>query len=352
MQRTPLPFGATLILLVLVVSGPMAGQTAARKGEEQNAGAGPAVLWRDPGPVESLDLVYGAGGKEHAPAPNGTYTFLKEDMAGTSPKFIVEDGQGVRWTVKLGQEPQSETAATRLLWAAGYFVDEDYYLDELKVTGLPRLRRGQSFVSADGTVHRARLKRHRKHDKKLGHWDWFDNDFVGTREFNGLRVMMALLNNWDLAADNNAVRAVDGERRYLVSDVGATFGSTGNSANRSKSVLNDYANSKFIEKVTPDHVDLVMHSRPLFFTVIDVRNYKNRTRMEQVTRNIPLADARWLGQRLARLSEEQIRDCFRSAGYSPQQVEGYTRVVRERIAELNQLGTARPSTQSAAFQKR
>ena len=45
------------------------------------------------------------------------------------------DEQGVLWKVKLGQEPQSETAATRLLWAAGYFVDEDYYMAEFRVMG-------------------------------------------------------------------------------------------------------------------------------------------------------------------------------------------------------------------------
>lgn len=351
MQRTRSIRGTTLILLVLAFSGLMAAQKQAKKTGEQDTVELPAVLWRDPGRVETLDLFYGAGGKEHAPDPSGKYVFLKEDLAGTSPKFIVEDEQGVRWTVKLGQEPQSETAATRLLWAAGYFVDEDYYLAEFKVTGLPKLQRGRSFVSADGTVRRARLKRHLKHDKKLGHWDWFDNEFVGDREFNGLRVMMSLLNNWDLAADNNAVREVDGERHYLVSDVGATFGSTGNSLTRSKSVLRDYANSKFVEKVTPDQADFVMHSRPLFLTVIDVRNYQNRTRMEQITKNIPLADARWLGQRLARLSDQQIRDCFRAAGYSPEEVEGYTKVVVERIAELNTLGTIRPSVDSAAIQK-
>ncbi len=49
------------------------------------------------------------------------------------------------------------------------------------------------------------------------------------------------------------------------------------------------------------------------------------------------ADARWLGERLARLSEEQIRDCFRAAGYTQEEVEGYTREVEKRIAALNSL---------------
>ena len=111
--------------------------------------------------MASLDLLYGAGGKAHAPDPAGTFTFVSEDPAATNPKFDVTDGQGVEWKVKLGQESQSETAATRFLWAAGYFVDEDYYVAELTVKGLPTLRRGQEFVSPGGIVHGARLERKR-----------------------------------------------------------------------------------------------------------------------------------------------------------------------------------------------
>ncbi len=320
-----------------ILSELIAAQKHATQEEKDKAANLPAVIWRDQGDIATLNLFYGAGAKEHAPDPNGKYTFVKEDLKGTSPKFDVEDEQGVRWRVKLGQEPQAETAATRLLWAAGYFVDEDYYLAEVKVAGLPKLHRGGKFISTDGTVRGARLERRPNNVKKIGDWDWLDNDFVGTKELNGLRVMMALLNNWDLSADNNSIYEVDDERRYLVSDVGATFGKTGNSFSRTKSVLRDYANSKFIEKVTADYVNFVMHSRPFFLTVFNVRNYRARTRMERVTKHIPRADAKWLGQRLSRLSEGQVRDCFRAAGYTPEEIEGYTKVIQERIAALNAL---------------
>ena len=129
--------------------------------------------------------------------------------------------------MKLGQEPQSETAATRLLWAAGYFVDEDYYLPEFKVTNMPKLHRGGKFVSADGTVHKARLERKIKEIKNLGTWSWFANQSQGKREMNGLRIMMALMNNWDLKSVNNSIYAIGDERRYVVSDLGASFGNTG-----------------------------------------------------------------------------------------------------------------------------
>jgi len=295
----------------------------------------PAVITHDSGDLTTLDLYYGAGGKEHAPAPNGSYTFVEEDMKQTSPKFDVVDAQGEKWRVKLGAEPQAETAATRLLWAAGYFADEDYYVAELKVQNLPKLRRGQEFVSADGTAVRgARLKRKSKNMRKLGDWSWFENPFVGTKELNGLRVMMCLVNNWDLAADNNAIYEVDGERHYLVSDVGASFGSTGSSISRSKGKLDDYAKSKFIDKTHAETVDFVMHSKPFFLTAVNVSNYRHRSRMEEVGKNIPRADAKLLGQRLAQLSESQIQDCFRAAGYSQDKIDGYTRVVQQRIAEL------------------
>ncbi len=59
--------------------------------------------------------------------------------------------------------------------------------------------------------------------------------------------------------------------------------------------------------------------------------------MERVTQHIPIADARWLGNLLGRFSSDQIGDCFRAAGFSPAEVEGYTRVVMQRIDALKKL---------------
>ena len=297
----------------------------------------PVVIWHETVDVPQLDLIYGAGGKEDAPTPDARYKFKKEDENGTSPKFDVEDDKGVHWRVKLGPEPRAETAATRLLFAAGYFVDEDYYVDELHVDDLPKLKRGESFVTEGGVVHGARLERRTKEVKKLGNWAWDKNPFVGSREFNGLRVMMALINNWDLKTVNNSIYQMETQTVYAVTDVGATFGKTGNTATRSKSNLKDFENSKFIQKTTADHVDLVMHSRPLLIAAVNVPNYRKRSSMEAITKHIPRQDAKWLGQRLGQLSNEQIRDCFRAGGYTQEEVEEYSRVIRDRIAELSAL---------------
>jgi hypothetical protein len=329
--------GIAPISLLLILSGIGVSQQKEKKQYTPAPPSGlPEVIWHDPGDVSSLNLIYGIGGKEDAPDPDATYTFVEEDMNGTSPKFRVKDANGVEWKVKMGAEPQAETAATRLLWAAGYFVDEDYYAPEIKVAGLPKLRRGEQFVSGD-TVRGVRLERKIKGQKNVGTWDWFKNPFLNTREFNGLRVMMSLLNNWDLKTINNSVYEIDGQRRYVVSDVGATFGKTGNPATRSKSDVEGYEKSKFIQKASADYIDFTMHSRPLFIAAVDAPNYEERSRMEKVTQHVPRADAKWLGQRLAQLSDEQIRDCFRSAGYMSQEIDEYTKVVKERIADLNAL---------------
>jgi hypothetical protein len=46
---------------------------------------------------------------------------------------------------------------------------------------------------------------------------------------------------------------------------------------------------------------------------------------------------RWIAHLLAQLSPDQIRDAFRAANYSPQEVEAYSSVVEQRIAELGHL---------------
>jgi hypothetical protein len=292
------------------------------------------ALWSDRGDAAALDILNGPGGKEHQP---GTiFKFIEESKSGTSPKFEVEDENGAKWKVKLGPEVKSETAATRLLWAAGYFADEDYYRPQIRVQGMKPLSRGRKYVSDGGLVREARLERQGV-GKKLKNWDWYHNPFVGTREFNGLRVMMALINNWDLKGINNDIFNVNGEPCYEVADLGASLGRTGNSFGRSKGVMKDYAEAKFIKKVTSDSVDFVMHSRPFFLTIINFPYYHTRTRMESVAKHIPIADARWIGNRLGQLSPEQIRDCFRAAGFSPDEVEGYTRIVMQRIDMLKKL---------------
>src|SRR5580693_1804033 len=200
---------AIVAIVLMIPSAPVVAERAARSGEPDTSPVvsnASAILWQYPADIASRDLYYGPGGKEHA--PHTTFTFLKEDMNGTNPKFEVRDQDGTKWKVKLGVEARPETVASRLVWAVGYNANEDYFLPELRVEGMPAHleRRGASkFIQPDGSMRNVRLKRYLKDEKKTGTWQWRHDPFRDTREYNGLRVMMAVINNWDLKDANNSI---------------------------------------------------------------------------------------------------------------------------------------------------
>ncbi len=295
-----------------------------------------AVLWhqRD---VATSNLLYGAGGEENAPAA-GRFTFVQEDLDGTQPKFEIEDELGIRWKAKLGVEARSEVAATRLVWAAGYFTDEDYYVPELRVEALPNLKRGKEYVSGGGVVLGARLERRIPGEKNAGHWSWLENPFIGTRELNGLKVLMAVINDWDLKEVNNSIYdEKDGEQRYVVSDLGASFGRNSNEYTRSKADGEGYLQSKFIKEIRPQEVDFVLQQYPFWVSAVRRVHFREYGRMEQLVQHIPRTDVAWVGQLLAQLSDAQIGDAFRAAGFSAQEVDAFTVTIRARLAALSAL---------------
>lgn len=310
-----------------------------KPGAESGEISGTPVLWREPTDITSRNLLYGPGGAEHQ--PHGTFTFVQEDTAGSNPKFVVRDADGKKWKLKLGSEAKPETVASRLVWAAGYFASEDYFLPEVQVQNLPaHLRRGQKWIEPNGTMHDVRLKRYRGGEKKVGSWEWRNNPFIGTREFNGLRVLQALINNWDLKDVNNAIyREKDQELVYMVSDLGASFGTTGfeRSHEKAKGNLASYTKSKFILKAKDGSVDFDDPHRPANIELANPHEFVSRLNMEWIGKHVPVADAQWIGHLLAKLSPSQIRDAFRSAGYSPEDVEGFAEILESRIAELNNL---------------
>jgi hypothetical protein len=310
---------------------------APKKGSKESANDTP-VLWQDPADITTRDLVMGPGGADHQ--PKGPFKFVKEDTKGTNPKYVIEDGNGVKWKLKLGEEAHPETAASRIVWAAGYYADTEYFIPDIKVDNVPsNLKRGEKLIEPDGLMHDARLKRYNKGEDKDGTWSWKANPFSGTKEFNGFRVMMALINNWDLKDENNATFDADGKKVYYVSDLGASFGTTGRSVTRaeSKGNLENFTNSKFIVNTTDTVVNFGVPSRPALVHVIEQPEFKQRLGMEWIGKEIPLADARWIGAILAKLSKEQIQGAFGAAGYSPKEVVGFSAVIEERIAELNKL---------------
>jgi hypothetical protein len=122
----------------------------------------------------------------------------------------------------------------------------------------------------------------------------------------------------------------------MVSDLGATFGTAGVSwpISRAKGNLASYSHSKFIRHIGQDTVDFQAPARPGFVRIVNPKAYFARIHLEHLGRNVPRADARWLGQLLSRLAPAQIQDAFRAAGYSPQEAQAFVRLLEDRIAAL------------------
>jgi hypothetical protein len=305
---------AFLAMLILAFAASAATQAPVKnfKSKEAKAtvGASPAVIWREPAAIQSRDLFYGPGGPDHQ--PHGKLSFIQEKFNGVNPKFDVRDEDGIRWGVKLGNEAKPEVAATRLVWAVGYFTNEDYYLPELKVGGL-QLKRGQELID-HSKINGVRLKRHNKGEHQIANWGWDKNPFVGSKELDGLKVMMEVICNVDLKSLNQHVYDENAEeQRYIAADLGSSFGMCGKTIFYTKGKLKDFQSKPLIQNAGPEYVDFWRF------------------------KHVPREHAKWIGGYLAQLSDTQISDAFRAAGFTPQEIEGYTKKVREKINELNQL---------------
>lgn len=300
------------------------------------------ILWTDPGDIPSKNLFYGSGGEKGQPAP--PLKFLDVDKHGSNPKFDAEDANGHKWRVKLGAEARPEVVCSRLLWAIGYFTEDDYVLSEATIPGLHLHHTAHSVREGDVVVD-ARFARKPGGEKRLASWHWKDNPFTNTREFNGLRVMMAVLNSWDLKDDNNAVYTDSKNYRqiFLVSDTGASFGTDAvriRNAN-GKGNVDEYSKSKFI---TDETATTVSFATPAPATTMLRESggalaplYLRRQRYLWIGRDIPRADARWIGSPLGQLSHQQLVDAFRAAHFNNQEVDLYVSVLEKRIAQLKAL---------------
>jgi hypothetical protein len=314
-----------------------------KKRKRQHANKKSAVLWRNPGNIRNRDLYYGPGSKALAPVP--PFRFVKEVKEGGMPKFDVEDARGVKWRVKLGPEAQAETAASRLVWAVGYNAEESYYLGRTRIDGLRKLSRGQKYVDGD-SVRGARFEPRRKDVTRGKQWGWSKNQFRNTREMNGLKTMMVLLNNWDTFKKNNRVihDKNSGEEKYTVTDLGATLGAAGGiGARRSKNNVQDFARRGLVSKVEGDRVKFNYDLKPKklgLLSIVYPPYFLRQRKATNAMRKLPLSDASWMGSQLAQLSDNQLRDSFRAAGYDRATTEAYVRAMRSRINELRGLRQA------------
>jgi hypothetical protein len=288
---------------------------------------GRPVMWEEPVDLENRDLFFGIGGQKGEPDSTAKYRFIERNKSGNSEKIVVEDNRDRRWTIKFGAEARPETVASRIVWAVGYHSDQDYFVKRSHVEG-----RG-GFDVWD-----VRFERDDDGFKKVARWSWHSNPFVDTREFDGLKTLMALLNNFDLKTLNNKI-VRPGKKKsseetkliYYVNDLGATLGSTGawytnapilgEIPTGTKGNVEDYARSKFIDSVTDGKV--IFHHK--------------RRRAKRAINRVAIENARWMGNLLARLTDKQLSDAFRAGGFDENETATYIRAIRDRIKQLQGL---------------
>jgi hypothetical protein len=317
-----------------------------RRADEQPLHSVNAIIWRDPGRVDRLDLNAGPAGPDGDPAP--PFTFIEEHLTGSRPCVSVRDRRGRKWRVKWGNEVQVEALATRLAWAAGYFVETTCYVREGRIVDVPALQRAAANVDQEGCFRDARFELDEedviKHFDEHS-WAWNDNPFVGTRELNGLKIVMMWLSNWDAKdvrdvalGSNTAVFEYPigkgrREARYLIIDWGGALGRWGSIVRRGRWDCDGFAAET--DALVRDVVD------------DQVRFGYSGQRTADIAEGIRISDVEWLLRTLGRLSDAQIAAAVAASGGSPDEVACFTRALRARLEKLAEVvATSRPSLAS------
>jgi len=300
----------SLWLMILMLALPFAAtaqEKDKKKDKEKKVYTGTPVMWRDSGDISSRNLILGAGGEEMKPDIS-KITYIEDKTGGYSKKYRVRDAKGNEWIAKIGKEAQPDTASNRLVWAIGYETEIAYLVPHVKIEG-------------KGEFDNVRFEARPADVKRTGNWMWENNPFMDKPEFKGLKIFMVMINNWDMKDDNNEILAhkgdTTGELRYIISDLGGSFGKTGGFISRSRNKPDDYVKADFIKKVNGDVIDF---------------HYGGKN--QKLFENITVADARWLSALLKQLSDDQIKDAFRAANYSAEDVDRLATAFRARANAL------------------
>jgi hypothetical protein len=230
----------------------------------------------------------------------------------------VRDARGRVWDAKLGAEAQPEVVVSRLLWAVGYHQPELYYV--------ARWRLNEHGTTTTQKPARFRLESGPLDD--MGDWSWRDNPFIGTRPFEGLFVLMVMVNNWDLKTDQNGIyrtRANGDDRRtlYVVKDLGASLGKTNWIVPGNRNDVEAFERERFIRRVEGNRVEF---------------HYQGAWLEPHLAASVTPDDVRWICNLLARLTPRQWSDAFRAGGYGEPEAARFIRRLREKIAEGQNIG--------------
>jgi hypothetical protein len=323
LTRKTLSFVFVIIFLLANLAPAWAANEKSKK--KQPAPRGVPVLWREPADISSRDTFTGPGGAASKPALR-RLTVVKIEEGGYSPKLRVRDAAGRVWVAKMGKEAQSETAAVRLLWAVGYVTEINYLAPCVRLANAPKLAKEVERCANNGFAN-VRFEARPANVKRLDEWKWDKNPFTGTRELQGLKTLMVLINNWDVKDTNNVMlqtrRGGRQELEYVISDLGATFGKTGGlplfwRVTRSRNDPEGFSHDRFIEGVRDD----------------GRVNFEFQGKKSGFFNDVQVEDARWIGSLLSQLTDLQLINIFRAANYTPSEVRLLRDAVRRRIDQL------------------
>jgi len=277
-----------------------------------------AELWEAPTDLADRNLFDGPWGKDLAPDPHATFRFVSAKAIGVSPGFAVTDASGMEWSVKQGPEAKVEVVMSRVISAMGYHQPPVYYLGQWTISGGP----------SPGVQSEGRFRPKHVGLKDEGEWSWQENPFIGTRPYNGLRVLMLILNESDLKNSNNSLYTVKtsedvaAHHWYVVRDIGTALGETGR-LNPKRSDTGKFDRSGFIRGVKKGIVDF---------------DYQGRH--QELADHISPDDVRWMCDLLAKLSDGQWGDAFRAGGYDDVTATRFIARMKQKIAQGQALGQA------------
>lgn len=287
------------------------------------------VLWKEPRPAIASAWIWGPGGQEMA--PRAPFEFVKEKLDGTNPKVEVQDAAGRLWTVKFGSEVHADTFAPRFLNALGYAAEPTFFVRSGSVNGVHGLKRASHFISKDGSFESARFKLREHRAKKAVNnqlWSWIDNPFVGTQALGGLKILIMLMSNWDTkdardgkGSNTEIIEAAEGSSSwYAVTDWGASLGKSGGFLKRGRWDWNGYRaqTARFVRMAADGTLNWGFRGK----------------HGRDITAGVSLEDVRWLVPHLSRITDEDLQAGLTASGASAPVAREYTRLIRERIVQL------------------
>ncbi|HTM05278.1 MAG TPA: hypothetical protein VL173_17330 [Vicinamibacterales bacterium] len=266
-------------------------------------------LWQKPADLAGRNLVVGSTAGVPAPVTDQPMTMLSQKTSGFSAGYDVRDAAGHEWSVKLGDEAQTEVVASRLVWAIGFHQPPTFYVSAWALADGP----------SPGPQPPARFRPKDDGLDNVGVWSWHHDPFAGTLPYQGLLATMLLLNSTDLKTENNIVYRVNEDGRdemwYVVRDLGATLGETG------------------VYRPRRNDVD-AFEASPFLVSHADDGSLKFGFQglQRELLRDVDAPALRWMADLFGQLSDRQWHDAFRAGGYDEATASRYITALKDRVA--------------------